>query len=121
MKYSYIFLTIFFTVYGQIILKWRVNKYPKLPANSSEKLIFIIKMLLDPFIISGFASAFIASLFWMLAMTKFNLSFAYPFMSLSFVIVLILSVLIFKESFTVYKVVGLSFILVGIVITSRSL
>lgn len=120
-KYLYIFLTIFFTVYGQIILKWRVNKYPKLPANSSEKLIFIIKMLLDPFIISGFASAFIASLFWMLAMTKFNLSFAYPFMSLSFVIVLILSVLIFKESFTVYKVVGLSFILAGIVITSRSL
>ncbi len=121
MKYSYIFLTIFFTVYGQIILKWRVNKYPKIPSDSGEKLMFIFKMLLDPFIISGFASAFIASLFWMLAMTKFNLSFAYPFMSLSFVVVLILSVLIFKEPFTVYKVVGLSFILIGIVITSRSL
>jgi len=48
----------------------------------------IENFLFDPLIFSGFASAFIASFFWMAAMTKFELSYAYPFMSRVFVLVL---------------------------------
>jgi uncharacterized membrane protein len=80
-----------------------------------------MKLLVDPFIFSGFASAFIASLFWMAALSKFELSFAYPFMSLSFVLVFILSVFLFNDSVTLYKVVGLVLIVLGIVISSRSM
>ncbi len=57
----------------------------------------------------------------MAAMTKFDLSFAYPFMSLEFVLVLILSVMLFREPITVHKVVGMLFIVSGIFITSKSL
>jgi multidrug transporter EmrE-like cation transporter len=118
--YLYILGTIFFTVYGQIILKWRITKYGSLPVDFFNKALFLFKLLFDPLIFSGFASAFIASLFWMAAMTKFDLSFAYPFMSLSFVLVFILSALVFKEPVTTYKIIGLGFIVVGIIITSRS-
>lgn len=122
MGYFYIFGTIFFTVYGQLILKWRISTVgASLPNDFLDKIIFLFKLVFDPFIFSGFASAFIASFFWMAAMTKFELSYAYPFMSGAFVLVFGLSVLFFNEIVTWQKILGLALIVVGIIVTSRSL
>lgn len=121
MGYFYIFATIFFTVYGQIVLKWRINDVGLLPDGVVEKILFLTKLLFDPWIFSGFFSAFIASFFWMATMTKFDLSYAYPFMSGAFVLVFILSVVMFHEPVTWQKVLGLALVVVGIVVTSRSM
>ncbi len=116
MGYLYIFGCILFTVYGQLVLKWRMNLKGQLPTELTDKFIFMAKLFLDPWLISGFAAAFIASIFWMAAMTKFEISFAYPFMSLSFVLVLILSIYIFGETFTWGKIMGLLLIIAGIIV-----
>ncbi len=121
MGYFYIFATIFFTVYGQIILKWRINDVGSLPEGLTDKIVFLFKLLFDPWIFSGFFAAFIASFFWMATMTKFDISFAYPFMSGAFVLVFLLSVFLFQESITWQKIVGLIFIVLGIIITSKSI
>jgi drug/metabolite transporter (DMT)-like permease len=118
-SYLYILGTIIFTVYGQIILKWRLNQLGKLPEATTEKILFLIKSLFDPFIFSGFASAFIASLFWMAAMTKFEITRAYPFMSLAPALVLVIGVLFLNEHFTMGKVIGLAFIILGTIITVK--
>lgn len=120
MGYIYIFGTIFFTVYGQLILKWRIVQFGALPETLSDKIYFLLKLLFDPFIFSGFFAAFIASFFWMAAMTKFDVSYAYPFMSGAFVLVFILSVLLFHEPVTWQKLIGLLLIVAGIIVTSRS-
>lgn len=119
MGYLYIFGCIFFTVYGQLILKWRLSLKGAMPEELMGKFLFLAKAFLDPFILSGFAAAFIASLFWMAAMTKFQVSFAYPFMSIAFVAVLFLSALFFHEPITLGKVLGLFLIICGIVVTVR--
>ncbi|WP_431086523.1 EamA family transporter [Paenibacillus sp. 8b26] len=121
MGYIYILGTILFTVYGQLAMKWKISFYGSLPASLGEKVFFLFKLILDPIIFSSLVSAFIASLFWMAAMTKFNISYAYPFMSLSYVLVFVFSAFIFKEPITLYKVVGLLFVVVGILISSRSI
>ena len=121
MGYFYIFGTIFFTVYGQIVLKWRINDIGSLPEGMSDKIFFLVKLLFDPWIFSGFFAAFIASFFWMAAMTKFDISYAYPFMSSAFVLVFLLSVVLFQEPITWQKVAGLLLIVLGIIVTSRSI
>ena len=118
-NYSYILGTVLFTVYGQLILKWRIGNYGALPDPIQQKVFFLLKLFIDPFIISGFLAAFIASLFWMAAMTKFELSHAYPFMALNFVFVLILSSLLFSEAVTLLKVLGISLVVLGIFIGSQ--
>lgn len=95
MGYLYVLGTILFTVYGQLVMKWRISKFGSLPEPFIDKLLFLIKLVFDPFIFSSLLSAFIASLFWMAAMTKFNISYAYPFMSFSYVLVFIFSIFIF--------------------------
>jgi len=117
--FLYIALTIAFTVYGQMVIKWQVNQAGEFPPDTGEKILFIIKLLLTPWVISSFAAAFIASMFWMAAMTQFDISFAYPFMSLSYVIVMVLSVLLIGEKITMYKVVGTLVIIAGLFIVTR--
>ena len=119
LDYLYIFATIGFTVYGQLILKWRIAKFGPLPADTVEKLKFLISLLFDPAIFSGFAAAFLASLAWMAAMTKFDLSHAYPFMSLNFVVVLLLSGWLLSEPLTFQRTLGVGLIVLGTVVAAR--
>jgi uncharacterized membrane protein len=118
--YFYIFGTLFFTVYGQIVLKWRLSGLKiELPDGLTDKGIYLIKLIFDPFIFSGFAAAFIASMFWMAAMTKFEITHAYPFMSLAPALVFLIGVLFLGEAFTIGKLVGLVLIIIGIIVTVK--
>lgn len=120
MGYFYIFLTIILTVYGQIVLKWRLNQLDALPELFTAKLAFLLKAVFDPYIFSSFFSAFLASLAWMAALKEFELSKAYPFMSLSFVFVMVLSYWLFKESVSTQKIIGSVLIVAGIYLVSKS-
>lgn len=118
--YIYIFGTLLFTVYGQIILKWRLSKLNfQLPDANAQKILALIKLIADPLLFSGFASAFIASLFWMAAMTKFEITKAYPFMSLAPALVFLFGVGLLGEAFTWGKLIGLILIIFGIIITVK--
>jgi multidrug transporter EmrE-like cation transporter len=119
MNHLYILLTILLTVYGQIVIKWQVQQSGALPEDNIGKLQYIVELLLNPWVISSFTCAFLAAISWMAAMTKFDLSYAYPFMSLAFVLVLFLSAIFFKEPVTIPKSLGLGLIVLGIIIGSR--
>jgi undecaprenyl phosphate-alpha-L-ara4N flippase subunit ArnF len=87
--------------------------------NLFEKAICYLKLLFDPLILSGFVSAFIASVCWTMAMTKFEITTAYPFMSISPAIVFILGVFILNETFTIGKLAGLALIILGTIVTVK--
>ncbi|PIV93354.1 MAG: hypothetical protein COW44_09940 [Flavobacteriaceae bacterium CG17_big_fil_post_rev_8_21_14_2_50_33_15] len=120
MSYLYILGTLVFTVYGQIVLKWRLtNLKVILPDSFIDKSIYLFKLIFDPYIFSGFFSALIASLFWMGAMTKFEITVAYPFMSLAPALVFLIGILFLNETFTMGKVIGLILIIIGTIITVK--
>lgn len=119
LDFLYIFATILFTVYGQLVVKWQVAKAGALPVAGAERMFFLVNLVFNPWVLSGVMAGFLALLCWMAAMTKFELSYAYPFMSLAFVLVLILSSVLFHEAVTLPKVLGLVFVVAGIIITSR--
>jgi uncharacterized membrane protein len=117
--YAYILATIAFTVYGQLILKWRINSLGDMPADAFEKVKWLLWLMFDPAIFSGLVAAFLASMTWMAAMTRFELNHAYPFMSLNFVVVLLLGAWLLGESLTWTKAVGVLLIVAGTVIAAR--
>ncbi len=119
LDYFYIALTIGLSVYGQLILKWRIRDVGPMPADAIEKLKFLVLLVFEPWIFSSFVAAFLASLAWMAAMTRFDLSYAYPFTSLSFVAVLVLSAWLLNEPFTWQKALGVALIVIGTAVASR--
>lgn len=119
MSYLYIFFTIILTVYGQIAIKWQVINAGSFPAATGDKIWFLVRLLLNPWVISALLAALLASVSWMAAMTRLQLSHAYPFMSLAFVLVLIFSNVFFQEAITIPKIIGIILIVLGIVVGSQ--
>jgi multidrug transporter EmrE-like cation transporter len=116
MDHVYILLTILFTVYGQIILKWQVNAAGSFPIDTTERIWFLINLLTNFWVISCFVCAFLAALSWMVAMTKFPLGYAYQFMSITYIAIPILGVLFFQEIVTMPKIIGMSLIIAGLLV-----
>lgn len=108
--------TIGLTVYGQLIVKWRIARLGHLPPSISAKLTYLVNLLADPWVLSAFGAAFLAALCWMAALSRLEISRAYPFMGLSFVIILLLSSPLFGEALTPAKVIGVALVIAGIAV-----
>ena len=119
MGYFYIFLTIAFTIYGQLIIKQQINTIADFPTGWALIPFYIKFILTRPLVLSGFISAGFASIAWIGALSKFELSYAYPFMSLNFVLVVLLSFWVFNEGINWYKIIGLIVICIGVFIVSK--
>ncbi len=113
-----VLLTVLFTVYGQLAIKWRISCAGAMPAGLPGKLRFLLHLLADPWIISAFAAAFLAALCWIGALTRLELSRAYPFMALNFILVAISANWLFGEPVTWPKIAGLVLITLGLVVGS---
>ncbi len=119
MGYVYIFFSIIFTVYSQVMIKWSLSRMGAGPEVFPDKFIFLFKAIFNPFVFSGFVAAFMGGLCWMAALTKFDISYAYPFMSLAFVLVTICSYFLLNESLSAYKLTGLLLIIAGIIVAAK--
>lgn len=118
-SYAMVLLTVLLTVYGQLVLKWRVLAAGLPPDNPLGKLKFYAALLSNPWILSAFAAAFAAALCWMTAMMKLDINKAYPFMALNFILVGFLAVPLFGESMTWPKIGGLVLVVAGLLLTSQ--
>ena len=119
MGYLYVALTLLLTVYGQLVMKWQISKAGPLPTTATAKLLFLLTQFLNPWILSGLVAAFLASMCWMAAMTIFELGQVYPFMSLTFVIVMLLSAVLFGEALSLSKALGILLVCSGLVVLTR--
>jgi len=115
----FVYLTILFTCYGQLILKWRLIDLGRTNPSFNGNFSSILSLLFDPFVLSGLGAAFFAALSWMYALTKFPLSKIYPLVSFSFLIVLVFSALFFNESVSKTNLIGCLVIVLGTYLAVR--
>ena len=115
-NHLYIVSTIVFTLYSQLVMKWQVSRAGDLPEPHLEKVWFVFNLLISPWVMTAILATFFAGVSWMLAMSKFQLSYAYPFVSANFALVFIASVLLFGESVSLAKLFGTLLIVLGIIV-----
>lgn len=114
-----VLLTIALTVYGQFIIKWQVIEAGALPDGTAQRVQYVLRLLLNPWVISAFAAAFLASMTWILAMTRLPLSEAYPLTAMVFACVVFGGALFFAEPLSTGRIVGVGLIMLGLVVGSR--
>ena len=84
LNHLYIFLSITFAVIGQLIVKWQMSAFSFDDyVTWQDKYTLAFSMLLNPYIILSVTLTLFAGIFWMIAMTKFEISYAYPFTTLA--------------------------------------
>ena len=122
LNHSYLFLAIFLGVVSQLIIKWKMSAFSFDNYETwQEKFSLAFSMLLNPYIIIALVLTLLAGVTWMIAMTKFEISYAYPFTLLALVLVTIFSFIFFGESINIYKLIGIVFIILGIVVISKGM
>ena len=122
LNHFYLLLAILLGVVSQLIIKWKMSAFSFDNYETwQEKFSLAFSMLLNPYIIIALVLTVLAGVTWMIAMTKFEISYAYPFTLLALVLVTIFSVLFFDESFNIYKLMGIVFIILGIVVISKGI
>lgn len=117
---GFVFLagTIVFTVFGQLIIKQQLDAAGD-RAGEGRLLAFVLEFIFTrPLVIVGFASALLAAMCWVATLTRFELSFAYPFMALNFVVVTLVGAIAFSEAVNAYKLVGLLVVCSGLIVVA---
>jgi multidrug transporter EmrE-like cation transporter len=122
LSHFYLLLAISFGVASQLIIKWQMSAFSFNDYETwQDKYVLAFSMLLNPYIILSLILTLLAGVTWMITMTKFEISYAYPFTLLGLVFVTIFSILFLGEDFNLYKVGGIVLILFGVVVISKGL
>lgn len=119
MALLFIFLTILLTVLGQLLVKQGMLEVGSSPNELLLLPQFVIAALFNWKVTSGLACAFGAALSWIVAISRSDLSFAYPFTAVGVVLVLLASSIIFDEVVPMTRWLGVLIVVIGIIVASR--
>ncbi|HBN07181.1 MAG TPA: hypothetical protein DD435_00560 [Cyanobacteria bacterium UBA8530] len=118
-RYLPLIFSVAFTVLGQIAFKLQMLQAGPLPPGFLAQARFLLIQAFGPWGFSGLIAGSFAVLFWMAALTRFELSVAYPFSALSFVLMVFLSHWCFQESLTPLKLFGVLLIVGGMALVGK--
>jgi multidrug transporter EmrE-like cation transporter len=107
----FILCSTFFGISSQLTLKYGMGKVAKQQEGS-----LLVKMLKSPYVMGGLAAYGTGVLFWLLALSRLELSYAYPFAILSYVGIIIGSYFFFKERISTMRLFGIVVILSGVLL-----
>ena len=105
---------------AQLLLKRGLLCVGEFPGRLGDVLPFILKAYTNVYVVAAVLVTIATALAWVLAVSRAQLSFLYPFMALSYVFVALLSLLLFREDVTALRWVGIAVICVGVFLVSRS-
>jgi len=80
----------------------------------------IKKVTNNLYILSGLTSYVISVMIWLLVLARVEVSYAYPFLSVGYVVVTVMGYFIFQENLSWMRVIGIAVIIVGVLLLSRS-
>lgn len=115
------FPTIFLVVYGQLVIKWRVEQISRSLPDSGSKLSGLVSYLTDPYIVSAYAAALGGSIAWIFVVERYDLSQAFPiYVGLTIALVALGGVFMFDEALSLQRMLSILLILAGVVVGSRA-
>jgi len=98
---------------GQVFWKLGMNA---VGAIDNFSISGIVSMFLNPLVFLGLLMYGLSTIFWLIALSQKDLSYVYPFIALTFIIVLLLSKFLLHENVGLYRIVGTLIIIAGLII-----
>jgi len=114
-----IIIAIIVGVAGQILIKNALNSIEKLDFSTGAVSTYI-RIFSEPYVMIGAATYIISIFFWIYGLSKVDLSYAYPFLALSYVLILVGSWYFLGESISTLRIIGVLIICAGVLIVARS-
>lgn len=111
-----ILIGILFASLGQVFWKIGMNS---MGAIEKFSIPGILSMFFNPVVLIGLFMYGLSTIFWLIALSQKDLSYVYPFVSLTFIIVLFLSYFVLKEQIGTARIIGTTIIIIGLMVVVR--
>lgn len=113
-----IVFTVFLNTSGQFMMKAGINRIGKI--DLSRFLEFLPRVVTSGFVIGGFVAYAFSAVLWIVILSRAELSWAFPMVSLSYVLTAVLSPFLLGETFSLQRFIGILVICAGVFLVSRT-
>jgi drug/metabolite transporter (DMT)-like permease len=120
LTFSFLMAGVMLNATAQLLLKAGTNRVGEFAFTIDNVIPIGSKLAFNPFILGGLACYVVSVAVWILGLSRIPVSVAYPMLSVGYIVNAVLAYLLFGESITAQKVVGIGFIIVGVFLVARS-
>ena len=105
---------------AQLLLKAGTNAVGHFEFSRDNILPVGLKLAFEPHIAGGVACYVVSLVVWIMALSRTEVSIAYPMLSIGYVINAVAAWYLFGESITAMRMTGIGFIVVGVFLVAKS-
>lgn len=111
---------VFLNAIAQLLLKAGTNKIGHISLSLDKAWDLLWQVALNPFIFMGLVCYVISVGVWIIALSRVDVSYAYPMLSLGYVLNAVLAYYMFGEQLSAMRVGGIFVIILGVYMISRT-
>ena len=116
----FILFTVMTNAAAQLMLKQGMMALGPVSFDGLNPVLKLLQIVFSPWIFFGLCVFVISMASHLYVLSKVELSFAYPFLSLAYVAVAVFAYFVFREDLNAYRIAGIAFICVGTVLIAQS-
>ena len=121
MKYlAFILFTVMTNAAAQLMLKQGMMSLGPISFEGVNPLVRLLQIVFSLWVFLGHCTFVISMASHLYVLSKVELSFAYPFLSLAYVAVAVFAYFVFREDLNSWRIAGIAFICVGTVLIAQS-
>ena len=118
--YVFIAITVVLNAASQLLMKSGMSQIGQAEMSGSKLVNLLVAAAFNPFVVLGLVTMTISMMTHLMALSRFDVSFVFPFISIAYVIVAIWGALMMGEAVGPMRMAGIATILVGTLMISRS-
>ncbi|HEV8259816.1 MAG TPA: SMR family transporter [Burkholderiales bacterium] len=119
-SFSLVLAGVLLNAAAQLLLKAGTNRIGAFAFAPENILPIGLRVAVEPFVLGGLGCYFISVLIWIMALSRVEVSIAYPMLSIGYVVNALAAWYLFGEAVTAQRMVGIATIIVGVFIVARS-
>ena len=120
LSFSLVLLGVLLNAGAQLLLKAGTNSVGQFAFSRDNILPVGWQLATEPHILGGLICYVISVVVWIMALSRVEVSIAYPMLSIGYVINALAAWWLFGESLTAMRITGIGFIIVGVYFVARS-
>lgn len=118
--FSLILSGVLLNALAQLLLKAGTQKIGSIELGTSPLVATVIQVMSQPAIWAGLACYVLSVGIWIVALSRVEVSVAYPLLSIGYVVNAFAAWYLFGESLSAMRLSGIAVIIVGVVLVSRT-
>ena len=120
LSFNLVILWVLLNAAAQLLLKAGTNSVGHFEFSQENILPVGWQLASEPHILGGLVSYVVSAVVWIMALSRVEVSIAYPMLSIGYVVNAVAAWWLFGEAVTTMRLAGMGIILIGVYIVARS-